>query len=30
MWEMKEKWSDLEETAEYLGVTKDTIRSWIK
>lgn len=25
-----EKWSSLEETAEYLGVTKDTIRSWIK
>lgn len=30
MSEMKEKWSNLEETAEYLGVTKDTIRSWIK
>ena len=30
MLEMKEKWSNLEETAEYLGVTKDTIRSWIK
>jgi len=25
-----EKWSNLEETAEYLGVTKDTIRNWIK
>ena len=25
-----EKWASLEETAEYLGVTKDTIRTWIK
>ena len=25
-----EKWASLEETAEYLGVTKDTIRNWIK
>lgn len=25
-----EKWFNLEETAEYLGVTKDTIRNWIK
>ena len=25
-----EKWSSLEETADYLGVTKDTIRNWIK
>ncbi|WP_394526917.1 helix-turn-helix domain-containing protein [Lacrimispora sp. JR3] len=25
-----EKWSDLEDVAEYLGVTKDTIRNWIK
>ena len=25
-----DKWSSLEETAEYLGVTKDTIRNWIK
>lgn len=25
-----EKWSSLEETVEYLGVIKDTIRSWIK
>ena len=24
MSEMNEKWSSLEETAEYLGVTKDT------
>ena len=30
MSEQNEKWSSLEETAEYLGVTKDTIRSWIK
>lgn len=30
MSEVTEKWSSLEETAEYLGVTKDTIRSWIK
>lgn len=30
MLEINEKWSSLEETAEYLGVTKDTIRSWIK
>jgi excisionase family DNA binding protein len=30
MTEINEKWSSLEETAEYLGVTKDTIRSWIK
>ena len=26
MSETTEKWSNLEETAEYLGVTKDTIR----
>ncbi|MNW60530.1 helix-turn-helix domain-containing protein [Paenibacillus amylolyticus] len=25
-----EKWCSLEEIAEYLGVTKDTIRNWIK
>ena len=30
MSEINEKWSSLEEAAEYLGVTKDTIRSWIK
>lgn len=30
MSEINEKWCSLEETAEYLGVTKDTIRSWIK
>ena len=30
MSETNEKWSNLEETAEYLGVTKDTIRNWIK
>ena len=28
MSETTEKWSNLEETAEYLGVTKDTIRKW--
>lgn len=27
---ISEKWSSLEETAEYLGVSKDTIRIWIK
>ena len=27
---MNEKWSSLEEVAQYLGVTKDTIRNWIK
>lgn len=27
---MNEKWASLEEVAEYLGVTKDTIRNWIK
>ncbi|BDC54078.1 helix-turn-helix domain-containing protein [Bacillus altitudinis] len=27
---MNEKWSNLEEISEYLGVTKDTIRNWIK
>lgn len=25
-----EKWSNLEEVAEHLGVSKDTIRIWIK
>ncbi|WP_339060256.1 helix-turn-helix domain-containing protein [Tepidibacillus marianensis] len=25
-----EKWSSLEEIAEHLGVSKDTIRAWIK
>lgn len=25
-----EKWSSLEEVAEYIGVNKDTIRNWIK
>ncbi|MCF7605308.1 helix-turn-helix domain-containing protein [Bacillus subtilis] len=28
--DMNEKWSNLEEISEYLGVTKDTIRNWIK
>lgn len=26
----EDKWCSLEEIAEYLGVTKDTIRNWIK
>lgn len=30
MFEIVEKWSSLEETAEYFEVTKDTIRNWIK
>lgn len=25
-----EKWSSLEEIAEHIGVSKDTIRNWIK
>lgn len=25
-----EKWSSLEEIADHLGVSKDTIRNWIK
>lgn len=25
-----EKWSSLEEISEHLGVSKDTIRNWIK
>ena len=25
-----EKWSSLEEIADYLGVNKDTIRNWIR
>ena len=25
-----EKWSNLEEIAEHCGVSKDTIRNWIK
>ena len=28
--ETHEKWTSLEDLAEYLGVTKDTIRNWIK
>lgn len=27
---MNERWSSLEEIAEYLGITKDTVRNWIK
>ena len=30
MTDLVDKWYSLEETAEYLGVTKDTIRNWIK
>ena len=30
MSDLIDKWCSLEETAEYLGVTKDTIRNWIK
>lgn len=30
MSEKSEKWFGLEETADYLGVTKDTVRNWIK
>ena len=30
MFGTNEKWSNLKGTAEYLGVTKDTIRKWIK
>lgn len=28
--ELRERWYSLEEIAEYLGVTKDTIRNWIR
>jgi excisionase family DNA binding protein len=28
--DVNEKWSSLEEVADYLGVNKDTIRNWIK
>lgn len=30
MMDLSDKWYSLEETAVYLGVTKDTIRNWIK
>ena len=30
MSDLIDKWCSLEENAEYLGVTKDTIRNWIK
>lgn len=26
----EEKWSSLDETAEHIGVSKDTVRNWIK
>lgn len=28
--DLLDKWVSLEETADYLDVTKDTIRNWIK
>ncbi len=28
--ESLDRWISIEETAEYLGVNKDTIRNWIK
>lgn len=30
MTELVDKWYSLEEISEYLGVTKDTIRNWIR
>jgi excisionase family DNA binding protein len=30
MTNIPEKWSSLEEIADHLGVSKDTIRNWIK
>ena len=27
---VSEKWIGIEDAADYLGVTKDTIRNWIK
>jgi excisionase family DNA binding protein len=30
MTEMYENWSSLDEISQYLGVTKDTVRAWIK
>ena len=30
MFNEPEKWSSLEEISEHLGVSKDTIRNWIK
>ncbi|WP_037284696.1 helix-turn-helix domain-containing protein [Saccharibacillus sacchari] len=30
MYNEPEKWSSLEDIAEHLGVSKDTIRNWIK
>ena len=30
MTEVVDKWYSLEEISEYLGVTKDTIRNWIR
>lgn len=28
--EIIEKWSSLEEVADHLGVSKDTVRNWIR
>ena len=28
--ESNEKWIGIEEAAEYMNVTKDTVRNWIK
>lgn len=28
--ESSEKWIGIEEAADYMGVTKDTVRKWIK
>lgn len=30
MFEQEDKWVDIEEAADYLGVNKDSIRNWIK
>lgn len=30
MMDLSDKWYSLEEISEYLEVTKDTIRNWIK
>lgn len=30
MTDYMEKWIGIDEAAEYLGVSKDTVRSWIK
>ena len=30
MEQASEKWSSLDETAKYIGVTKETIRNWLE